>query len=128
MPASSPVFVLRSSFSKGAALGLWILAGLAFLLHALFPGSTGGTVLAPVLLAAAVAVTGIAAAKRDSYKHPMSVHDTHRMFVVVGASVLALLIALTIIAEGDRRSWIFAAATTLLVAVLAWPHGSGARE
>lgn len=127
MPASSPFFAPRSSFSKGAALGLWALAGLAFLLHALFPGSTGGTVLAPVLLAAAVAVTGIAATNA-SRKHPVLAVRKHLVFTHIVAALVAFLIALTIVAEGDRRSWIFVGGTTLLVAVLAWPHGSRARE
>ncbi len=111
---------------QGVSLGLWVLAGLAFLLRALFPGSTGGTLLAPILLAAAVAVTGIGASR--AFKTPISSSGKHRLLAAASAAVLALLVSLTIIREGDRRSWVFVAVTALLVFVLTWRHGHAADQ
>lgn len=100
---------------RGIALGLWILAGLAFLLGALLPGSAGGDLLGPVLLAAAVGWIGLMPSAQTTRDMP-----ARRAFLVLLGVALAFGIALTIVRNGDRRSFLFVAFTALVAAALAY--------
>jgi hypothetical protein len=105
---------------RGVALGLWILTGLAFLVSALFPGSTGAAFLGPLLLTCAVFLTALAPRGAVlNRKNP-----TRRLLYMVGAALLVLAIALTIIRTGDQRSFLFALFITIaaLALSLRQPH------
>lgn len=106
---------------SGIALGLWILAGLAFLAEAVLPGSVATRTVGAVLLAAAVLATALALPPTDAArKHLVFARGKHQVFARLGAAALAFLIALTVVREGDTRSWLFVSVVALLAVLLAY--------
>lgn len=107
---------MNSGVARGIALGLWILTGLAFLVSALFPRSSGAAILGPVLLTLAVLTTALLPLGPTA---PISQAPVRRRVLLsIVVLVLALSITLTIIREGDRRSFVyvlFVVALTLLL-------------
>lgn len=123
---------MRAELRRGAALGLWTLAGLAFLLAALFPSSAGARVLGPALVAVAVAWTALVprgTRAQRTHLHSSGYGEQARRRVPSGralglvalATLLALALAITIVREGDRRSFLYAAFTAVIALVLAYP-------
>lgn len=122
---------MSTNILRGIAIGLWILTGLGFLLPALLPGSTGTRIVGPVLLALAVAWTALvprdASAQTQEKERgwrgsaiSWTALGLPRRALAAWGLLVALAVALVIIRTGDRRSFLFAAFTTLVAAVLTW--------
>ena len=126
--------MLASDSARGVAVGLWVLTGLAFLVAALSPGSTGGSILGPFLLTLAIFWTGVLASAprqgRSELKHPDHDHGTRGWQTITESATrlagffLALGIPLVIIREGDRRSFLYIG----FVALVALTFGTPRRE
>lgn len=97
---------------RGLIIGLWILTGLAFLTSALFPGSTGAPTLGPFLLGITTIVTALSG-RPVSLKPGLQRTTTTRVLRAMSLA-LTLAIALTIIHEGDRRSFFFVVLATVV--------------
>lgn len=110
---------MSSDVLRGVALGFWILAGLAFLSSALFPGSTGAQLLGPSFASMAAVLTALSP-RRSSPVVGHASPGRDRLLGVLGA-MLTLAITLVIVREGDQRSWLFviyAAAAAILFGFL----------
>lgn len=122
--------MLASDIARGVAIGLWVLTGLAFLVVALSPGSTGGNILGPFLLTLAIFWTVVLVLApgygRNGLKNPS--HDQERRgrqrwmrgAARLAGFLLALGIPLVIIREGDRRSFLYVG----FVALVAFAFGT----
>lgn len=101
---------------RGVTIGLWILAGLAFLLDVLFSRSSGGEMLGPGILALAAAWTALLAPTASGQRTGASRPILH---VLLG-TVLALGTAFAVIHEGDRRSLLYVALVTVFAVALGY--------
>jgi len=120
-----------STFTNGIALGLWILAGLAFLTSALLPGSAVGHALGPLLLAGAIGWTALTSSVRGSERASVQETRTPRFrwwLLLLFGVLLAVGISLTIIRTGDQRSFLFAGFAALCAVVLGWQLQSQHRD
>lgn len=100
---------------RGVAIGLWALAGLAFLADALLPHAGKFHVFAPWLLAVAVGCTVFFPAE---YVRPRG--DNQKILWFAGL-ILALGISFVMIRGGTGRSFLFVLLTILAVVVLTFP-------
>lgn len=106
---------MTSGVERGIAIGLWILAGLAFLLAAFFPGSFGRGILGPSIGALAIAWTALL----PSTPFPLRRSERRSIVLVLLGGFLAFGIALFVIRDGDRRSFLYVAFTAVAALALA---------
>lgn len=110
--------LLAPESARGITVGLWILTGLAFLVGALLPGSSGGDLLGPALLTLSVVWTALLKTKTGlpavasaeagaSAKTGGQTAERTKSLLLLAGPVLALGIAFTVIREGDRRSFLY---------------------
>ncbi len=110
---------MSSELRRGIALGLWILAGLAFLVSALFPLSAGAGTAGPLLLALAAGGTALTSPSSAFGYLASRRFSLPAMVVRVVVLLFVLGIALTIIRDGDRRSFWYVAGVALVALTIA---------
>lgn len=113
------------TFTHGIALGLWILAGLAFFVAAVLPGSAVGQLAGPLLLAITVGWTAVMVRHAEWIKSftpdLLTSSKRPRVYALTLIGVLvALAITVTIIRSGDQRSFLLAAFAACCALVLGW--------
>ena len=107
---------MKSEWQRGIAIGLWILAGSAFLFDVLLPRSTGGGILGPGLLAAAVVSTALLKLPASDRK-PVEPERRRIVLTLLGIA-LVFGTAFAVISEGDRRSFLYVAFVAVVTLAL----------
>lgn len=107
-----------AGITRGVAIGLWTLAGLAYVVRAITPGTAVDATVGPLLLSAAAVWTALLGRSSPPGPERNAPQGISRYILLALGGLCALGIAIVSLPTGDQRSFLYIAYTALIATLL----------